>query len=159
MYSQYTQPMPGTRAAFNTQIAEAQASSDPRFNMKAMDRPGVSRGRGTRAQAGISAAQNLASGIAQAYQTKADDAAYNASNALADREATEMNSLAMQGLRQQEEYSRALNALTRQQNAMDFQGDLLSGLLGTVGNAYGGMNNRMLGSGLQSNWLDNFLGY
>lgn len=151
----YTTEIPGTRAAFNTQLAEAQATSDPRFNMKSMDRPGVSRGRGTQAQAGISAANNLASGVAKAYQIKADDAAYDAANSLADQEATMMNNLAAQGLRQQEDYARALNSLTRQQNAMNFQGDLLSGLLGSVGNA----SDSMMGSGLRSNWLDNFLGY
>lgn len=51
----------------NNQLASAYASGDPLYNLKQYDRPGVSRGKGTMAQAGIDASRSLAQGIADAY--------------------------------------------------------------------------------------------
>lgn len=141
--------VPHTQSAFNTAVAKAQASADPRFNMKEYDRAGVSRSRGTQAQAGIKAAQSLADGIADAYAIPATDAAANANNMLQYQQGMENYGLGAGSIAMQDQYSAALNALQRQQAAMQFQGGALGGLLGAVGKAGGGVGG----------WLDNFLGY
>jgi hypothetical protein len=110
------QQVPNTQGMFNTALANAQAAADPRFNMKAMDRNGVSRGKGTMATAGIQAAQNLADGIAQAYRVPAQDAS------------------TISSIAQQNDYANAMAALQRNQNVLNFQGNALGGLLGSIGN-------------------------
>jgi hypothetical protein len=138
----YQAPSPSglTDAAVNNAIASAQASADPRFNLKEYDRPGVSRGAGSRAQAGIKAAQSLADGIAAAYQIPMQSAAASAADDLAFQQGREQLGLGASGLGMQSDYANALAALERQRQAMQFQGNALGGLLG-------GFN------------LDNFLGY
>lgn len=122
-----------TRAAFNQQLAEAQASADPRYNMKPMDRAGWSRGGAQNAMAGISSAQNLADGIARAYAGQLQDAQANAGIGLGNRQSSEQAGLSMNALQQQMNYQAALDALQRQQNAMNFNQGLLGGLLGQGG--------------------------
>ena len=145
---------PKTQAAFDNAMAKAQASADPRFNMKQMDRSGISRGQGTRAQAGIQAAQSLADGVSQAYQIPAQDAVTDAGNNLQYQQSTENFGLGAGSIGMQNDYANALAALQRQQNSMNFQGNVLSGLMGSMGNIGGGGQ-----SGNISGWLDNFLGY
>jgi hypothetical protein len=128
------QKAPNSQGAFNNALAQAQAAADPRFNMKSMDRSGVSRGRGTAGIAGIQAAQNLADGVAEAYRAQAQSAATDAENILqyeADREnfGQGVSNIAMQN-----DYANALAALQRNQNIMQFQGNALGGLLGNAGN-------------------------
>ena len=129
------QQVPNTQGMFNTALANAQASADPRFNMKAMDRNGVSRGKGTMATAGIQAAQNLADGIAQAYQIPAQDAATNANNTLQYQTNQENFGQGISNIAQQNDYANAMAALQRQQNVLNFQGNALGGLLGSIGNS------------------------
>lgn len=136
------QPIPQTTGAFNNAFAQAQASADPRFNMKAYDRAGISRGKGTKAQADIQGQQALADGMAQAYQIPMQDAVTNANNTLNYEQMQETYGQQLTGLAAQNDYANALAALQRQQNAMNFQSGALGGLLG--GN---------------SGWLDSFLGY
>lgn len=132
-----------TRAAFNTALAEAHASADPRYNMKPLDKAGMSRGGAQQFSAGIASAQNLADGVAKAYQTPMQDAVTNASIDQANAAAREGMGLDVFGIDQQANYARALESLTRQQAARNFQSQALGGLLGGGG----------------SGWLDNFLGY
>ena len=134
----------------NNALARAQAMADPRFNMKEYDRAGISRGRGTMAAAGIKAAQALAEGVAGAYQRPLQDAAQDAKDRTTAETQRETFGQGITALQQQHDYANALAALQRQQNAMNFQGNLLSGLLGSVG---GG------GTSVGGGWLDNFLGY
>jgi hypothetical protein len=124
-----------TQAAFNTQMARAHASADPRFNMKPLDQAGVSRGGAQRNMAGIASAQNLASGIAQAYGQRLDDAKTN--TGLQSAAAREELGLGVSQLQSQQQYADVLAALQRQQT---MQSGLLGGLLGSGG-------------------LGNFLGY
>lgn len=90
--------------------------------MKKLDRAGVSRGRGHAAQAGISAAQSFASGVADVYDDHLRQQAANA-GAMLDLQ------------RGQEEYGQALGALQAQATygdqmaALQRQG-LLYGLIG-----------------------------
>lgn len=148
--------MPHTQAAFSTAMAKAQASADPRFNMKEFDRAGISRGKGTKAQAGIKAAQSLSDGVAQAYQIPAADAVTDATNNLQWQGDVESYAQGAGSIDMQNEYAKALAALQRQQNALNFQGNALNGLLGTVGNIAGSASPNT--TGIQG-WLDNFLGY
>ena len=129
------QQVPNTQGMFNTAMANAQASADPRFNEKAMDRNGVSRGRGTMATAGIQAAQNLADGIAQAYQIPAQDASTNANNTLQYQTNQENFGQGISSIAQQNDYANAMAALQRNQNVLNFQGNALGGLLGSIGNS------------------------
>jgi hypothetical protein len=129
------QQVPNTQGMFNTAMANAQASADPRFNEKAMDRNGVSRGRGTMATAGIQAAQNLADGIAQAYQIPAQDASTNANNTLQYQANQENFGQGISNIAQQNDYANAMAALQRNQNVLNFQGNALGGLLGSIGNS------------------------
>jgi hypothetical protein len=129
------QKVPNTQGLFNTALAQAQASADPRFNMKAMDRNGVSRGSGTLATAGIQAAQNLADGIAKAYQIPAQDAATNANNTLQYQTNQENFGQGASSIAMQNDYANALAALQRNQGILQFQGNALGGLLGSVGNS------------------------
>jgi len=129
-YPYAPQPTPNTRGAFNTAIAEAQASADPRFNMKALDRPGVSRGAGTMATAGVQAAENLVNGIAKAYQTAAQDATTDANNTLQYESNNENFGQGVSSIAMQNDYANALAALQRAQGALQFQGNVLGGLLG-----------------------------
>ena len=54
-------------AQFNNDYANAIASGDSRYQMKQLDRPGMSRGAAQMNQAGIKASQDVADGIGQAY--------------------------------------------------------------------------------------------
>lgn len=115
-------PTPPVARPSASGMARAAASADPRYNMKGLDRAGVSRGRGTAAQAGIGAAQQFASGIAEVYD---DQLRQQSSNADA----------MLQLQRGQEEYGQALGALQAQATyadqmaALQRQG-LLYGLIG-----------------------------
>lgn len=60
---------------FNQNMAQAQAAGDERFQMKQLDRAGMSRGGAQRQQANAQGANAIANGIAQAYgQLTQDDA-------------------------------------------------------------------------------------
>lgn len=136
-YPHAPQPTPNTRGAFNTAVAEAWSSADPRFNMKALDRPGVSRGTGTRATAGVQAAENLANGIARAYQTAAQDATTDANNTLQYEANNESFGQGASAIAMQNDYANALASLQRAQSALQFQGNVLGGLLGGNYGSYG----------------------
>lgn len=128
------QLVPNSQGAFNNALAQAQAAADPRFNMKPMDRSGVSRGRGTAGIAGIQAAQSLAEGVAQAYRGQAQDAATDAENTLQYQSNQENFGQGVSNIAMQNDYANALAALQRNQNIMQFQGNALGGLLGNAGN-------------------------
>ena len=103
-------------------MARAYASADPRFNMKEFDRAGVSRGRGTSAQAGIGAARNFAQGIAGVYDDQLRQQAANADSMLQLQRGQEEYGQALGGLQSQATYADQMAALQRQ--------GLLYGLLG-----------------------------
>ena len=129
------QKTPQQQGVFNTAVAKAQASADPRFNMKAMDRNGVSRSAGTLATGGIQAADSLASGIAAAYGQRDADAVTDANNELQYQTNQENFGQGAYGVAMQNDYANALAALQRTQNTLQYQGNALGGLLGSVGNA------------------------
>lgn len=117
------------RAAFNNTYAQALAAGDPRFNVKANDRAGLSRGQGQWQQAGAEAAQKLASGVADAYSQDAQAASYNANNQLAGQQSQEAYAQQLGALQQQAAYAQAMANLQRRQQSMNFASSLLGGLL------------------------------
>lgn len=100
-------------ALFNNQVANAQASADQRYNQKALDRPGMSRGAGSVYHAGIAGAQAMADGIAAAYSNQADDAVTRATGGLAAEQGQEQYAQALGALQQQNAYANAMSGLQR----------------------------------------------
>jgi hypothetical protein len=123
--------VPGSaiNSAFNNALAKAYASGDPRANLKPLDRAGFSRGAGQMNQAGINAADEMASGLAQAYQGALDLQAYNANSGLQGQSSREQYAQALGGLNAQESYAAQMAALQRQQAGVGMLNSLLGGLL------------------------------
>jgi hypothetical protein len=117
------------RAQMNNQYAQALAAGDPRYQMKQLDRPGLSRGRAQMNQAGINAAQQVSEGIAQAYSQDLQNRQYNANLSLGAQSARESQAQALGGLQQQNNYANQMAALQRQQMGMNLVSSLLGGLL------------------------------
>ena len=111
-----------TPSMFNARMATAQASGDPRFAMKELDRAGMSRGAGQRQQAGIRAASSVADGIADAYSQQAQDAVSTAMNAMQAQQGQEQFAQALGALQRQNAYANAMALLQRT--------GLLRGLIG-----------------------------
>lgn len=116
-------------AALQAQLAQALASGDPRMAVKQYDRGGLSRGRAQWNQAGIDSAQNVVSGIADAYSNQIKNQAYDSNLQLQGQQDQEQTAQALGGLQQQSDYARQLAALQRQQTMMGFANNLLGGLL------------------------------
>jgi hypothetical protein len=116
-----------TTAAFNQRMAQAHAQADMRYNMKPLDRGGMSRGQGQAGLAGISSAQNLADGLARAYGQNLEDAQTNAQTQLRGAAAREGLGQNVSQLAMQTQYADALASLQRQQ--IMGQG-VLGGLMG-----------------------------
>lgn len=106
-------------------LAKAHASADPRFNVKQIDRAGVSRGRGAYAQAGIQAANNLASGLADAYGQQLQDASTYADADLRINKNQEQYSQALAGLMSQATNSARMDELQRRGLLYGLMGDIL----------------------------------
>lgn len=120
------QPLPFAPAATPNAsgIARAFASTDPRFNQKKFDRAGVSRGRGSAAQAGIAGAESFAQGIADVYDNQLKQQASNADAMLQLQQGQEAYAQALGGLQSQATYADQMSALQRQ--------GILYGLLGEI---------------------------
>jgi hypothetical protein len=106
-------------ATLNNRMASALAASDPRYQMKRLDRAGLSRGAGQRAQADLYGAQDLTRGITDAYSQAMADTPDN----LEFQSGQERQALALQSLQQQ-------NAYANQMARLQMAGTLLGGLLG-----------------------------
>lgn len=113
----------------NSRYSRALAMGDPRFNMKQLDRGGLSRGAAQRNQAGIDAAQNVANGVAEAYSNDLQNRMYNSNILLQGQSALENQAQALGGLQQQNNYANQMAALQRQQMGMNLFSSLLGGLL------------------------------
>lgn len=113
----------------NSRYSRALSMGDPRFNMKQLDRGGLSRGAAQRNQAGIDAAQNVANGVAEAYGNDLTNRAYNSSLLLQGQTGLEQQAQALGGLQQQNNYANQMAGLQRQQMGMNLFSSLLGGLL------------------------------
>jgi hypothetical protein len=112
-------------ASFSNDMAQALAAGDPRYQMKQYDRAGFSRGAAQRNQAGIDAAQDMATGVARAYQNAMQSANTDAMNALQWNAGQEQYAQTLGALQQQNAYSNQAALLQRQQAVMG----LLKGLM------------------------------
>jgi hypothetical protein len=122
------QPQPRITAqdkVFANDMANAQASADPRFTLKQYDRPGLSRGAGSRAQAGIDASKNLVDGISQAYGNYQQARSNAANTALQFAGGQEQFGQALNGLAQQNAYQQAMNRMSNMQAGIGILGTLM----------------------------------
>lgn len=110
------------RRQFNKDYAQAVATGDPRYQMKSLDRPGMSRGAGQMAQAGINASQDVADGIARAYSNQLQSQVGNANLDLGSAQRAEGFGQALQGLQSQANYANQMAALQRQNALMGLIG-------------------------------------
>lgn len=124
-------PNPQTRRAFlNNQLAAAYASGDPLHNLKQYDRPGVSRGMGQAAQAGIDASRSLAQGIADAYGASNQYATAQANRNLDQEVVDEQFGQQATALQQQRNYAQQMARINARQQQLGMVTGLLGGLLG-----------------------------
>lgn len=105
--------LPTARVSEND-LAMAYAMGDPRMNAKELDRAGLSRGGAQMNQAGINAAQKMASGIADAYSNQLKNQTLNANAQLAMDQGREQYGQALGGLQQQAAYANQMANLQRQ---------------------------------------------
>lgn len=117
------------QATANNQYAQAMAAGDPRYQLKRLDRAGLSRGTGQMNQAGINAAQDMSEGIAKAYSGDLQNNQYNAGVAIQGQSGLESQAQALSALQQQNNYANQMAALQRQQAGMNLFSSLLGGLL------------------------------
>jgi hypothetical protein len=116
------------QAGRNNDEAWALASADPRFAVKAYDKPGLSRGGGQWNQAGIDAAKTLSEGIAAAYGNSLQNSVANAGSQLQGQTQQENSAQALAALQQQQAYGNQMSALQRQQMIANMYSGLLGGL-------------------------------
>lgn len=112
-------------AQFNNDYASAVAAGDPRYQMKQLDRPGMSRGGAQMNQAGIKASQEVADGIARAYQNNLSGQQFNANLDLANQGRAEGFSQALQGLQSQNNYANQMAGMQRQNALFGLIGNLM----------------------------------
>ena len=112
-------------AQFNNDYANALASGDSRYQMKQLDRPGMSRGAAQMNQAGIKASQDVAYGIAQAYGNQLQSQQSNANLGLQNQAQAEQFGQALQGLQSQADYSNQMAAMQRQNALLGLIGNLI----------------------------------
>jgi hypothetical protein len=105
-------------------IARAKAMADPRMNMKPLDRAGVSRGRGQKAQAGIAAAQNYQQGMASVYDDHLQQQSANANAMLGLDIGQEQYGQALGALNSQAAYAQQMANLQRQGALIGLLGDI-----------------------------------
>jgi hypothetical protein len=98
---------------FNAGMAQAHAAGDVRYNLKPLDRPGMSRGAGQRQHAGAKAATAMADGIADAYGQQAQQANTAALAGLTAEQGQEQFAQALGALQQQNAYANAMAQLQR----------------------------------------------
>lgn len=130
----YKSMMPGlsdtTRnSVMSNQYAHALSLGDPRGHMKQMDRPGVSRGAGTRHQAGINASADMVEGLQKAYQQDLQSRSQQATDQLEAQGADADYALQQSGFAANNYYSDVMNRLGQQQMMMNFASGLLGDLL------------------------------
>jgi hypothetical protein len=134
-----------TNAEANYHQAMAHAASDPRYNAKQYDRPGVSRGKGQYAYGAAQGAQGYAQNMANAEQVRMGDAYANANMQLGEQGRQQEFGMALAGLQEQQAQQDAMFQMGQQSRAMDFAGNAFNQMMGGGGgspmaafNSFGG---------------------
>lgn len=122
-----------TRGAYNFQRAQGQAVADPRMNMKAFDKAGMSRGKGQQQYAATSAANAYAKEAAAAEGIPLQDASANANLNLQYAASQDQMALQLARVQEQIRQQRAMAALQQQANASGFAGGMFRDLTGSLG--------------------------
>jgi hypothetical protein len=122
-----------TDSAYKYQRAQAQAVADPRMNMKAYDKAGMSRGKGQQQYAASAAANAYAKEASAAEQIPLQDAAANANLNLQYAASQDQMALQLARIQEQMRQQQALAALQRQANASGFAGGMFRNLTGSLG--------------------------
>lgn len=130
----YKSMMPGlsdtTRnSVMSNQYAHALALGDPRGHMKQLDRPGVSRGAGTRHQAGVNASADMVAGLQKAYSQDLQSRSQQATDQLEAQGADADYAQQQSGFAANDYYADVMNRLGQQQMMMNFASGLLGDLL------------------------------
>ena len=112
-------------AAFNNDQAKALSMGDPRYQMKELDRGGMSRGGAQMNQAGINASQAVSDGIAAAYSNQLQNQQYNANLGLQNQANSEQYGQALGALQAQANYANQMAALQRQGALFGLIGNLI----------------------------------
>ena len=112
-------------AKFNRDQAQALAMGDPRYQMKELDRGGLSRGGAQMNQAGINASQAVSDGIAAAYANQLQNQQYNANLGLQNQATSEQYGQALGALQSQANYANQMAALQRQGALYGLIGNLI----------------------------------
>jgi len=112
-------------AKFNSDQAQALAMGDPRYQMKELDRGGLSRGGAQMNQAGINASQAVSDGIAAAYANQLQNQQYNANLGLQNQATSEQYGQALGALQSQANYANQMAALQRQGALYGLIGNLI----------------------------------
>jgi hypothetical protein len=86
-----------TEASVNNTLARGQQAGDQRYQVKQMDRAGVSRGKGQQTAAQIQSAKEMASSANQAAETRAQDQMSNEKMRADYEKAREQEALAIAG--------------------------------------------------------------
>lgn len=124
--SGYAMPQ-ASRDVFHNQQAQALASGDRRYQTKKqqLDRPGMSRSRGTTMYADAGGAQDVANGLANAYTNQLQQASYYSTADLNNRAAQEQFAQSLGALQQQNSYANQMAGLQRNNSMMGVLGGLL----------------------------------
>lgn len=118
-----------TQGAYNYQRAQASSAADPRMNMKAYDKAGMSRGKGQQQYAAAAAANAYADQASAAENIPLQDAASNANLNLQYAASQDQTALQLARVQEQMRQQQALAALQQQANAAGYTGGLMGNLL------------------------------
>lgn len=118
-----------TGAQFNATLANALSLGDKRYNLKKLDRKGISRSKGSKYQAEVTGANDAANAVADAYTQRLGNLAYGANADLESKAQREQHAQQLWNMQSSNANADALAALQRQQAMMNFATGMLGGLL------------------------------
>lgn len=114
-----------TEASANNSLARGQQASDERYQVKQLDRAGVSRGRGQQTAAQIQSAKEMASAANEAAETRAADQNTNAKMRADYEKARESEALSIAGAQFGMNFAGMQARLAQQRAALDLMFSLM----------------------------------
>jgi hypothetical protein len=114
-----------TEDSVNNTLAGGVQAADQRFQVKQMDRAGVSRGKGQQAAAEVQSSKEMAAAANQAAETRAGDQKTNAQMRADYEKAREAEALAIAGSQFNINYGGMQAQLAMQQSAMNLMKSLM----------------------------------
>ncbi len=114
-----------TEDSVNNTLAAGMQAGDKRYQVKQMDRAGVSRGKGQQAAASVQSAKEMAAAANQAAETRAQDQKTNSQMRADYEKARESEALAIAGAQFGINYGQMQAQLAMQQSAMNLMQSLM----------------------------------